>query len=184
MYETLFKYWWQPVVRGIVAIIFGVLAFVLPVVTLANLVLFIGAYLFVSGIFLAVTAVGGRKEKEDWWLLLVEGLMSMGMGVITYMVPGITAIALVIYVAAWALCTGALEIIAAVRLRKVMKHEVWMALGGVISIAFAVLLMLSPAAGVLSLLWLIAIYAIAFGIFLTILGFEVHHYGKKLKIAV
>ena len=87
MFETLFKYWWQPVVRDIVAIVFGVLAFLMPLVTLTTLVFFIGAYLFVNGIFLAISAIGSRKEKEDWWLFLVEGLMSIGVGVVTYLVP-------------------------------------------------------------------------------------------------
>ncbi|MGC2423622.1 MAG: HdeD family acid-resistance protein [Nitrospirota bacterium] len=181
MFETLFKYWWQPVVRGIVAIVFGVLAFVMPLVTLATLVFFIGAYLFVNGIFLAISAIGSRKEKEDWWLFLVEGLMSIGVGVVTYIVPGITAFVLVIYIAAWALATGVLEIVAAIRLRKVMKHEVLLALAGAASIVFAILLMWNPAVGALSLLWLIATYAIVFGVLLTILGIEVHHTGKKLK---
>ena len=181
MFETLFKYWWQPVVRGIVAIVFGVLAFAMPLVTLATLVLFIGAYLFVNGIFLAISAIGSRKEKEDWWLFLIEGLMSIGVGVVTYLVPGITAFALVIYIAAWALATGVLEIVAAIRLRKVMRHEVLLALAGVASIVFAVLLMWNPAVGALSLLWLIGAYAIVFGALLTILGIEVHHMGKKLK---
>lgn len=180
MFETLFKYWWQPVIRGIVAIVFGVLAFVMPIVTLATLVLFIGAYLFVNGIFLAASAIGSRKVKEDWWLFLVEGVMSVILGVFTFFVPGITAIALVIYIAAWALATGVLEIVAAMKLRKVMKHEALLALAGVASIIFALLLMLNPAVGALSLLWLIAAYAIVFGLLHTILGFEVHHHGKKL----
>jgi uncharacterized membrane protein HdeD (DUF308 family) len=182
MFETLFRYWWQPVIRGIVAIVFGVLALVIPVITLETLVLFIGAYLFVNGIFLSISAIGSRKEKEDWWLFLVEGLMSIAIGVVTYFVPGITAFVLVIFIAAWALATGVLEIVAAIRLRKVMKHEILLALAGVASIVFALLLMLNPAVGALSLLWLIAGYAIVFGVLLTILGIEVHHMGKKLHV--
>ena len=162
MFETLFKYWWQPVVRGIVAIVFGVLAFAMPVVTLATLVLFIGAYLFVNGIFLAISAVGSRKEKEDWWLFLVEGLMSIAVGVVTYLVPGITAFALVIYIAAWALATGVLEIVAAIRLRKVMRHEVLLALAGVASIVFAILLMWNPAVGAIKSLFKITCLDISF----------------------
>ena len=180
MFEALYRYWWQPVIRGIIAIVLGILAFAMPGITLATLVIFFGAYMLVNGVFLTITSLGSRKEKEDWGLLLAEGLMSIVIGVITFVMPGITVLGLVIYIAAWALATGVLEVIAAVRLRKVMTHEVWLALSGVASIVFAFLLMLYPAAGALSLLWLIGIFAIVFGVFLTILGFEVHHHGRKI----
>jgi uncharacterized membrane protein HdeD (DUF308 family) len=180
MLSVLFRYWWLLLLRGIVAILFGVLAFVWPGITLTTLVLFFGAYVFVTGVFLIINAVGSQKEKDDWWLPLIEGLMGVGIGIMTVIAPGITEITLLIFIAAWALAAGVLEIIAAIRLRKVVAGEWWLAFGGVVSIIFALLLMLFPAAWALSLIWLIGTYACLFGTIQIVLGFKVHKLGKKL----
>ena len=180
MLRVLFRYWWLLLLRGIVAILFGVLAFLWPGITVSTLVLFFGAYVFVNGAFLIINAVGSRREKDDWVVLLMEGLLGVGVGIMTAFTPGITGIALLLYIAAWALAAGVLEIAAALRLRKIVTGEWWLAVGGVVSIIFALLLIRFPAAGALSLIWLIATYACLFGAILIVLSFKVHKLGEKL----
>jgi uncharacterized membrane protein HdeD (DUF308 family) len=180
MLSVLFRYWWVLLVRGTLAILFGVLAFAWPGITLTTLVFLFGAYVFVNGAFLILNALGSRKEKEDWWLLLIEGLLGIVIGVMTAFAPGITGLALLLYIAVWALAVGILEIIAAIRLRKVVTGEWWLAVGGVISVIFALLLMRFPTAGALGLVWLIASYACVFGAIMIVLGFKVHKLGEKL----
>jgi len=183
MLTVLSRYWRLLLLRGFVAILFGVLAFAWPGITLTTLVLFFGAYIFVNGAFLTVNAIGSRKEKDDWWLLLIEGLLGVVIGIMTAFAPGITGFALLIYIAAWALAVGVLELAAAIRLRKVVTGEWWLAVGGVVSIIFALILMLFPAAGALGLIWLIGTYACLFGVSQIFLGFKVHKVGEKLGIA-
>jgi uncharacterized membrane protein HdeD (DUF308 family) len=166
MFDLLSRYWWTLVLRGIFGIIFGILAFVWPGLTLATLVILFGAYALVDGIFAIVGAISGWGKRDDHWLLLLEGLLGVGMGILTFRAPGITAIVLLMYIAAWALATGVLEIIGAIRLRKEVKGEFWLILSGVASIVFALVLMIFPVAGALSLLWLISVYAVVFGVML------------------
>ena len=183
MLTVLSRYWRLLLLRGIVAILFGTLAFLWPGITLTTLVLFFGAYIFVNGAFLIINAVCSRKDKDDWWLLLIEGLLGVVIGIMTAFAPGITGVALLIYIAAWALAVGVLELTAAIRLRRVVTGEWWLAVGGVVSIIFALMLMLFPAAGALSLIWLIGTYAWLFGVIQIFLGLKVHKVGEKLGIA-
>lgn len=169
----LAKYWWVFLLRGIFAILFGVIAWLWPGLTLETLVLFFGAFALVSGVFQVFAAFAGRSQHEQWWLLLLEGLLGIAVGFLTWRAPGITALALVLYIAAWALVTGVLEIVAAIRLRKEIEGEFWLGLSGLLSVGFAVLLMISPGAGALALLWIIAAYAVVFGVFLILLAFRV-----------
>ena len=170
MLDLLSRYWWTLVVRGVIAIIFGILAFVWPGFTLATLVILFGAYILVDGIFAIVGAIGGWGERDDHWLLLLEGLLGVGIGIMTFRAPAITTTLLLMFIAAWALATGVLEVIAAIRLRKEIEGEWWLILSGITSIVFAILLMIFPDAGALGLLWLIAIYAIVFGVTMIIAG--------------
>ncbi len=173
MHGLISRYWWVFLVRGLAAIVFGLLAFFQPGITLETLVLFFGAYALVDGIFSIIAAFGGREHTEHWFLLLLEGLLGVAVGIMTWRSPGITTIALLLYIAAWALVTGVLEIVAAVRLRKEIEGEGWMALSGVLSILLGLFLMWAPGAGALGLVWAIGGYAIAFGIALILLGFGV-----------
>lgn len=171
--EALSRYWWLFVVRGLLAVSFGIFAFVWPGVTLATLVLLFGAWAFVDGVFAAVGAIrGGRVEPG--WVLALEGLVGIGIGVITLFAPGITALALLFYIAIWAVATGVLEIAAAIALRREIENEWLLALGGLASVLFGVVLMVRPGAGALAVLWLIGAYAIAFGVLLILLGFKLH----------
>jgi uncharacterized membrane protein HdeD (DUF308 family) len=181
MLEMLSRYWWAFVVRGIFAILFGILAYAWPGITLATLVIFFGAYVLIDGILLLIKTIGNWSERGDRWLLLLEGLLGIGIGVITLVAPGITAVVLIFYIAAWSLATGVLEIAAAIRLRKEIQGEGWMILSGIASIVFAILVMFFPGAGALGLLWLIAAYAIIFGVMLVILGFRLRGHRSRSK---
>jgi uncharacterized membrane protein HdeD (DUF308 family) len=165
--------WWVLLLRGIVAIAFGVLAWAQPGITIATLVIFFGAYVLVDGVFGIWMAIAGRKESQDWWVMLLWGLVSVGAGVLTFMAPGVTTVVLVLYVAAWAIATGVLQIVAAVRLRKEIDGEWMLILAGVASVLLGIVLMMQPGAGAVGLLWVIAAYAVFFGVLLVILSFKV-----------
>ena len=168
----LSRNWWVLLLRGVVAIAFGVLIWLQPGVSLAALVLLFGAYSMADGILGVWTAIAGRKGHEDWWVLLLGGLLGMGVGVLTFLAPGITAFALLFYIAAWAIATGVLQVVVAIRLRREMKGEWLLILGGLASVGFGVVLMAQPGAGALAVLWLIAGYAVLFGVLLVFLAFK------------
>jgi uncharacterized membrane protein HdeD (DUF308 family) len=170
--ETLKRHWWVPVLRGIAAIVFGVIAFAYPGLTIAVLVIFFGAWALVDGIFRVVGAIAGRSSDPEWGFHLIIGIIGIIIGVITFRAPQITALALLIYVAAWALMIGASEIAMAIKLRKEIKGEWFLILMGLASIIFAVLLMWNPAPGALALIWLIGSYAIVFGVLAIFFGFK------------
>jgi uncharacterized membrane protein HdeD (DUF308 family) len=169
--DSLTRNWWAVALRGLAGILFGVITFVSPGISLAALVLLFGAYSFADGVLSIVSAVR-RRGADRWWLLLLQGIVGIGAGVVTLLWPGITAIALLFVVAAWALVGGALQIAAAIRLRKVITGEWLLALGGVLSIALGVLLVLFPGPGALALVIWIGAYAFVFGILLLVLGFK------------
>lgn len=174
---ALSRNWWAVALRGVAAIIFGILTFVVPGITLAVLVLLFGGYAIVDGIFNLVAAARGRAGDGDQsrgWLVL-EGLVSIAAGIVTFVWPGLTALALVYIIAAWAVVTGVLEIVAAVRLRRHIDNEWWLALGGVLSIGFGVLLMVAPGVGALALVFWIGAYAIVFGALLVGLAFRLRN---------
>src|SRR5206468_6917637 len=162
--ETLKRHWWVPVIRGIFAIVFGIIAFVYPGLTIATLVLFFGAWVLIDGIFRIVGAIGHRASDPDWGWQLVIGILGIVVGLLTFHAPQITALALVIYIAAWALMIGASEIAIAVKMRREIKGEWFLILMGLASIVFAVLLLWNPIAGAAALIWLIAWYAVVLGI--------------------
>jgi uncharacterized membrane protein HdeD (DUF308 family) len=183
MLTRLAQHWWMYALRGVAAILFGIAAFGWPHLTIAVLIVLFGAYAFVDGIFLVVSALGGWSQIEDPWLILLEGLIGVGIGAVTFHSPAITGLALLIYIAAWSLATGVLEIAAAMRLRKEMTGEFWLLLSGILSIAFAIVLMWFPVAGALGLIWVIGAYAIAFGVMLIALGLKLNGFRKRLSAA-
>jgi uncharacterized membrane protein HdeD (DUF308 family) len=160
------------VIRGIAAIVFGVIAFVYPGLTIATLVLFFGAWVLIDGIFRIVGAIGHRASDPDWGWQLVIGILGIVVGLLTFHAPQITALALVIYIAAWALMIGASEIALAVKMRREIKGEWFLILMGLASIAFAVLLLWNPIAGAAAVIWLIAWYAVVIGILAIFFGFR------------
>ncbi len=154
--------WWLLILRGICAVLFGILAFIWPGITLASLVLLFGAYALANGALAIVMAVKAPKGPGKG-LTVILGLLSIGAAVITILFPGITALSLVFIIAAWAIVTGAFEVAAAVALRKLMSGTWVLVVSGVLSVIFGMALFLMPAAGALSLVWLIGAYALVFG---------------------
>jgi uncharacterized membrane protein HdeD (DUF308 family) len=164
--------WWSLVLRGIAAILFGILAFVWPAITLTALIFLWGAYALVDGVFAIAAGVKTYGENRRWWVLLLEGILSVIAGVVAFVIPGITALVLLMLIAAWAIVTGVFEIAAAIQLRKEIKGEWLLALAGIASILFGVVLFINPGPGAIALVWLIGVYAIVFGVLLLALGFR------------
>jgi len=173
--------WWAIVIRGLAAILFGVLTFVAPGAGLFVLVLFWGAYALVDGVFNLVLAIRGAGILRGWGWLLFEGLVSIAAGLITFVWPGITAIALAAVIAVWAIVTGIAEIATAIRLRRLIRGEWLLALSGILSIVFGVLLLARPQAGALAVAWIIGAYAIVFGALLVGVGVRVHRWVKSAE---
>ena len=172
MIETLKRHWWVPVIRGIAAIVFGIIAFTHPVMAIATLVLFFGAWVLIDGIFRVVGAIGHRASDPDWGWHIVIGIVGIIVGLLTFHAPQITALALIIYIAAWALMIGATEIAFAIKLRREIKGEWLLILMGLASIIFAILLLWNPIAGAAAVIWLIAWYAVVLGILGIFFGFR------------
>ena len=163
MKHILIMNWDLVLLRGIIAILFGVAALVLPQVTVPVLVILFGAYTLVNGIVIAMMAIKDRTYESDWWVWLLAGLVSMAAGVVSFAWPGITAAILFYVIVAWAIVSGILEIVLAIQLRKVVKGEWLLALTGILSIVFGFLCIVQPAAGALTILWLLGIYPIVYG---------------------
>jgi uncharacterized membrane protein HdeD (DUF308 family) len=168
--EALKRHWWVPVLRGVAAIIFGIIAFAYPGLTLAVLVILFGAWVLVDGVFRVIGAIGHRASDPDWGWQLVIGILGIIIGFLTFHAPAVTVLALVIYIAAWALMIGATEIVVAIKLRREIKGEWFLILMGLLSILFAIILLWNPLPGALALVWLIASYAIVFGFLGIIFG--------------
>jgi uncharacterized membrane protein HdeD (DUF308 family) len=161
--DTILDRWWLLTLRGAAAIIFGVLTFVAPLASLFVLVLLFGAYALVDGVLYLFLAFRGAKRGERWGSLVVAGITGLGAGIVTFLWPGISALALLFLIAGWAVVTGAASIFAAVRLRKQIRGEWLLAISGVLSIAFGVLIALFPGPGALAVVIWIGAYAVVFG---------------------
>jgi uncharacterized membrane protein HdeD (DUF308 family) len=169
----LARWWWTFIVRGLLAITFGVLAFLAPAWGITVLVLLFAAWALVDGAGSLLTGWRTRGRDRSWWIEIVEGIVGVAAGVVALVLPvDVVAEVLVLVVAAWAIVTGAIEIVLAVRLRRVIEDELWLGLAGLASVLFGVVLVLFPGAGALSLVWLIGSFAIAFGAFLVLLGWR------------
>ena len=172
MADVLGRIWWLAALRGVAAVIFGILALAYPGMTLVTLVLFFGAYVLVDGIASVATSITNWRERDDHWLMLLSGIAGIGIGIVTFRTPELTALILLMYIAAWALVIGVIQVAAAIRLRKEIEGELWLAASGILSILFAFALWLFPGAGALSLIWLIGGYAIVFGVMLIALSLK------------
>lgn len=166
-------HWWVLAIRGGIAILFGLAALLRPGLALEALILLFGAYALVDGVFSIVGVFDGTRSGTPRWLLFLEGVVSILAGLIAFVLPGLTAVALLYLIAIWAVITGFAEIATAIRLRNEIRGEWALIAGGAVSVVFGVILAALPAVGILSLIWLIGIYAIAFGILLLITAFRV-----------
>ncbi len=164
MIDTLARNWWALLLRGIAAVIFGLLAFAWPGATGFALVILFGAYAFVDGLFAIVSAVRAAEAHQRWGAFLFEGIVGLVIAVIVFFEPRAAALGLYITIAIWALLTGVLEIVASIELRKIMPNDWLLLLGGIASIVFGILMIVYPLAGALTVIWLIGAYAIVFGV--------------------
>jgi uncharacterized membrane protein HdeD (DUF308 family) len=179
MLELLTRNWWVVLVRGIAGVLFGVSALLWPGITLGALVLFFGAYALVDGAFAIVSAFSRRARSDRWWVLLLEGLLGIGAGLIAWFMPGVTALVLVYLMAAWMITTGVVEIVAAVRLRKEIRGEWLLGLAGVASIVMGVIVAFRPGVGALALVWMLGIYALLFGVLLITLSLRLRRLAHR-----
>ena len=173
--NILSRYWWMILLRGLAWVVFGILVFNQPAISLVTLTLLFGAFALVDGIANTVSA--------NWGVLLLTGLAGIAIGALTFYDPSITALGLLFYIAIWVTGTGLLQVVAGIRLRKEITGEFWLILSGLISIALGVFLVVRPGAGALSVLWVLATYAIVFGAILIALAFRVRSFANRLAAA-
>jgi uncharacterized membrane protein HdeD (DUF308 family) len=178
MVRNLAHNWWALVIRGVAGVLFGIGALVWPPAAVAALVLLFGAYALVDGIFNIVAAVRAPREGRRWGWLMFSGVIGIATGLITFFFPGITALALVLLVAAWSVVTGVAEIVAAIQLRKQIRHEWLWILSGLLSVVFGVLLFLLPVAGAVALAIWIGAYMLVFGALLIAFGIRLRRWGR------
>ena len=164
--------WWTVLLRGVAAVAIGVLVFVWPHLTVATLVLLFGFYALTHGLSSLIAAIFNRQKTRNRWLLAFEGVIGIWAGMVTLRAPSTTAMVLIFFVWAWAMATGILRIVEAIRLRKENSGEIWLALSGVVLILFGFMLRLRPVVAVIDLAWVIAACALLFGLFEIMLGRE------------
>ncbi|MGG3810108.1 HdeD family acid-resistance protein [Methylorubrum rhodesianum] len=180
--HSLAQNWWVIALRGVLAIAFAILALAMPVSTLLSLILVFAAYMLVDGIFAIVAALRAARHRKRWGALLFGGIVNILTGVLAAAWPGITALVFVVMTAAWSIISGSAMLVAAVRLKR--DHgRWWLALGGLASIAFGIILALAPLAGAVVLTWWIGIYAFVFGITMLVLAFRLREHRNDLPTA-
>lgn len=182
--KILSRFWWIILIRGVLAVLFGITLFAWPALSLSTLIFLFGFFTLADGIGSVVNAIGGRQEHEHWWVLFLAGLTGIALGILTLSNPGATALVILFYIAIWVIATGILQIVAAIRLRKEIEGEFWMMLGGFASVVVGLLLVARPGEGVLAVMWLIASYAIAFGAIQIILALRIRSFVKRIKTAI
>jgi uncharacterized membrane protein HdeD (DUF308 family) len=175
MLQTLTANWWALALRGLVAVLFGLLTFFLPGITLVTLVLLFGAYALVDGVF---NLIGFFRVASHQWALLVEGVIGIIAGLITFARPAITAFALLYLIAFWAILTGIFEVVAGIRLRKTIANEWLLLLMGFLSLLFGLLILFAPGTGALAIVLWIGAYALVFGVFLLALAFRLRGHRR------
>ena len=178
MVENLTRNWGWIALRGVVAVLFGLVAIFNPGITLRMLVLLFGAFAMSDGILMVVSAVANRHGQPRWVALLVGGILAIGVGLVTFAVPGITTMVLLTLIAAWAIAAGVAEIVAAMRLRKVIEGEWLFTLSGVLALIFGVIMLTGPRVGALAMVLWIGGYAILSGIMQVVLGFRLRSWNR------
>jgi len=175
--SALASNWWLVMLRGLLAILFGVFALAAPLAAFVAFVLVFAVCAFIDGVDALAMAAGGWRS----WPLILLGLVGIAIGVLTFFRPGFTAVGLYAAIAAWSIARGLCEIALAIELRKVIQHEWWLIFAGVSSIVFGVLLVLLPAAGVVALAWLIGVYALIFGLFMFALSLRLRRVHGEVQ---
>jgi uncharacterized membrane protein HdeD (DUF308 family) len=174
--SLLARNWWLILLRGIVAVLFGLLAFGWPGLTMLTLVLLFGAYALLDGLLSIWAGFAGGDPAPRWWLLLV-GLLGLAAGIVALVMPGLTALVLLVYIAGWAIAVGVMQIVGAIRLRKEIDNEWLLVTGGIVCILFGLVLLVQPAAGILGLVYIIASYAVVYGLLLIVFALRIRKQG-------
>lgn len=174
--NTLTRNWWVLVMRGVVALLFGVLAFMYPAVAIGAVIGLFGLYAIVDGVLAIIAAVKLGAQCAPWVLTLLSGCVGILLGLIVFLYPGLPAVALLVIIAIWGVLRGLLDIAAAVQLRKLIANEWLLGLGGLISIVFAGVLMYVPFASGQAFIWLLAAYALVYGALQLGFAHRVHRY--------
>jgi len=175
--SALHRSWWLLLLRGIAAVAFGVLTFVWPQISLLTLILVYGVYALIDGVLALIAAIRGGGFVPRWWLAL-GGVVSILAAVVAFAWPGLTALVLVYLIGFWSILRGVLEIIGAIRLRKEIANEWTLGIAGALSVIFGLILIFMPGAGAIGLLWLIATWAVLFGLLLIWVAFKVRKLAK------
>ncbi len=179
MNMVLARNWWAVALRGALAILLGLVAFILPGVFVASLVLLFGAYALVDGVFAIVAGIRAAERHERWWPFALEGLLDIIAGIIVFLLPAAATFALLYLVSAWSIVSGVFRITAAIRLRKQIEGEWLLILNGILSVLFGIVIFAFPAVGLITVAWIIGIYAIVFGIILLALGFRLRAHAAR-----
>ncbi|MGH7332888.1 MAG: HdeD family acid-resistance protein [Candidatus Rokuibacteriota bacterium] len=171
--------WWALALRGVLAILFGLLVFLWPGITLFVLLLFFGAHALIDGVLALVAAFRGSTSGGRWWAMLIQGILGIATGIVTFVWPGLTAIVLLYFIAIWAIVIGIFEIAAAIRLRKEIEGEWLLALRGVLAVLFGVILIVNPGAGALAVVWTIGVFSIALGVLELVLAVRLRSHHQR-----
>jgi uncharacterized membrane protein HdeD (DUF308 family) len=181
VFEIIIQKWWVFLLRGLAAILFGVLAMVWPQLTLLTLVILFGAFLLVEGIFSVIAGVTSRKQNYYWWTLLFTGLLEIAIGLLTLLWPNVTGIILLYLIGSWAVIIGIMDIILAIQIRREIKNEWLLIIDGVFSVVIGLLLFIFPSASAVALAWLIGLFAIFLGIVFIILAFRLRKLAGEIN---
>ncbi len=184
MLHAIAQKWWAPLIRGLIAILFGLMLIMSPVVSLLTLTILFGILAFADAIVGMIHGVGGGGHGKSWWEMILLGLVGLAAGLIAIFWPQITALALVYIIAWWAIFRGIFEIVAAIRLRKVIEGEWFMLLSGIVAIAFGVLVFFSPLVGAISIMLVLGWYMIWLGILSISFAFQLRHLHNRLTAAI
>ena len=180
MLRLLGRHWWILGLRGLLAVLFGVSALAWPAATIQVLMVLFGIYALIDGLFSLLSALTSDNRRAGWWLVLLEALTGIAAGVLALIWPQITALAILLLIAGWAIVTGILELIAAFRLRKQVEGEWVLGLAGIISVILGLFLALRPGSGMVVVVWFVGAYAILFGVLLIVLSFRLRSLRREL----
>lgn len=181
MLHLLTKSWWSLVLRGAIAVLFGLLAFASPGITAATLVFWIAIFLFIDGLLALFAVIRDWKAREDKWLGVLEGALGIVLAILMFRAPELTLLFVVMYVGIWAIISGISRVAMAIQLRKEIEGELWLAISGVISVLFGILIIAQPGIGVATLMWMLGLFAVLAGIVLIIIGLKVKKFSGRLE---
>ena len=184
MLELSARNWWVYVVRGVVALIFGLYAWFMPGLAMKILLMFFGIFVLIEGIFSIIGSIAGRKYSDVWWLVLLEGIAGLILGLLTLTRPEFVATVIVLFIAIWAIWGGIFRIVAAIRLRKELDSEWLLIFGGAVSILFGLMLLKHTGAGIVAISWMIAFFASMFGVLLISFGIKVRKFQKAAEASL